>query len=99
MLLARDQDFFVVCKGVVTFLSSLKSSLRQFFFQAVESLGRRYFTSVTEVFRHHVARTIARGNSNIWPIALVLRQLWRINRRAAWLPPTSYYVPEIRSMF
>ena len=52
-----------------------------------------------EVFRYHVVQSIARRNSNIWPIALVLKQLWRTNQRTAWLPPTSFYVPEIRSMF
>ena len=60
---------------------------------------RKFYKSVTEVFRHHIAQSIVRGNSNIWPIALVLKQLWRTNSRTSWLHPASYYVPEIRSMF
>ena len=62
-------------------------------------MHRQFYTDVTEVFRQHVAQSITRGNSNIWPIALVLKQLWRANRRNGWLPASSYYVPEIRSMF
>lgn len=60
---------------------------------------RKFYTGVTEIFRHHIAQSIVRGNSNIWPIALVLKQLWRTNSRTSWLHPRFYYVPEIRSMF